>query len=243
MDPFRTPENVELGAATGITSVETLADVDTLVWEGARLIVRSPRAMPDWRVGKNRKTAVHFRGERYAVVEARVEPTGHEYLLEPWTPRAHELPAQDITYDERYVRERERNARALRARRGEALALAALWPVFGFLPSRVKSALHLRYGFMPLSSTRFSVLVELAMLPLLFLSIIVGLGDPVVFLFFAALFADAFFRVSVLFDDSYPAFGLGEWMVRPKLATVVRDGWRAVRARLREKRPTRDSRD
>ena len=234
MDPFRTPDRIEIGAATWITAVEKLAEIDILVWEGARLIVRSPREMPSWRVGKNRKTAVLFRGVRYAVVAVRrgEGERDAEYVLEPWSPRAHELPSQEITYDESYVREREGHARALKARRGEALALALLWPLFGLLPSRVKIALHARYGFMPLTSTRFSVVVELALLSLSFIGVIVGQGDPVVVLFFVGIFADTFFRISILFDDSYPAFGFGEWIARPGLVEIVQKGWRAVRSRV-----------
>jgi hypothetical protein len=148
------------GSFTGITSVERLADTDTLVFEGTRLIVRCPREMPSWHVGKNRRTSVQFRGTRYVVVGAQIEQGQYEYRLEPWTVRANELPARDITYDEHYVLEREEDARASVARNRQLVALAPLWPVLGFLPSAWKRRLHERYGFMPVATTRFSVLLE-----------------------------------------------------------------------------------
>ncbi len=234
VDPFRTPDEITIGSATGITSVEKLGDIDTLVWEGARLIVRSPRAMPSWRVGKNRKTAVHFRGVRYVIVAERMEQAQYEYVLDPWPPRAHELPSQEIAYDEQYVHDREDYARALTVRRGETLALAPLWPLFGVLPSPVKRVLHERYGFSPLTMTRFSVVIELAFLPFFFIALI--MPSAFVLFTFIALFADAFFRVSILFDESYPAFGFFEWIVRPGLATTVSKGWSAIRARVRGRR-------
>lgn len=232
MDPFRTPGAVGIGAATGITSVEKLGDIDTLVWEGPRLIVRAPRAMPSWRVGKNRKTAVHFRGVRYAIVGERTELGQYEYILDPWPSRPHDHPSQEIAYDEQYVHDREDYARALTVRRGERLALAPLWPIFGFLPSPLKLALHERYGFSPLTTTRFSVFVEMAaILPFLFVTLIAA--SPFVLFVDGMLLADVFFRISILFDDSYPPFGSGEWIVQRQLAAVVGKGWSAIRARVR----------
>ena len=238
MSPPREPQPpVVLGSFTGITSVERLADTDTLVFEGKRLVVRCPREMPSWHVGKNRRTAVHFRGTRYVVVGAGTEQGQFEYRLEPWTPAANELPARDITYDERYVREREDDARAIVARSREALALAPLWPALGFLPSSWKRGLHERYGFNPVTTTRFSVWLEVALVGVLFPSVILGMAGAVQLCIFLVLLVDGVVRASILVEDEYPPFGLGEWALHKQLAAVLRTGWGAVRTRMRSKRP------
>jgi hypothetical protein len=102
----------------------------------------------------------------------------------------------------------------------------------------VKSILHERYGFSPLTSTRFSVLLEMGILPFAFLSLI--FVSPFVLFLNAILAADVFFRISIVFDDSYPAFGFGEWLAAPGLAGVVRKGWSTIRARIRGSRESDD---
>ena len=236
MSPPREPQaTVVPGSFTGITSVERFGDTDTLVFEGARLIVRSPREMPSWHVGKNRRTAVHFRGTRYVVLSARIEHGQYEYRLEPWTPAANELPARDIIYDERYVQEREDDARAIVARNREALALAPLWLLFGFLPSPWKRRLHERYSFSPVSTTRFSVWLELVILGVIFPSVVLGTAGAVQLFAFLALLIDGIVRASILVEDEYPPFGFAEWAVHKQLAGALRMGWRAVRARVQGK--------
>jgi hypothetical protein len=236
LPPPDPPRGPTLGSFTGITSVERLAETDTVVFEGPRLIVRSPREMPSWQVGKNRRTAVHFRGTRYVVVGARVEQGKHEYTLDPWTPRANELPARDITYDEGYVRGREEDARAFAARQREALLLAPLWPVFGFLPSSLKRRLHDRYGFGPLATTRFSVWLEMALLGVLFPAVVLGVAGGISLCVFLALVVDALVRASILVEDEFPPFGFAEWALRRELAAVLRTGWGAIRARIKRSR-------
>jgi hypothetical protein len=234
--PREPPSPVIPGSFSGITSVERLADTDTLVFEGERLIVRCPREMPSWHVGTNRRTAVHFRGTRYVVVGAGTAQGQFEYRLEPWTPAANELRARDITYDERYVREREEDARAVVAGGREALALAPLWPALGFLPSSWKKGLHARYGFNPVAMTRFSVWLELVVLGVLFPSVALGLAGALQLCVFVALLVDGVVRGSILVEDEYPPFGFAEWAVHKRLAAVLRMGWDAVRARIRSKR-------
>jgi hypothetical protein len=237
VSPPEPPPPLIPGSFAGITSVERLADTDTLVFEGERLIVRAPREMPSWHVGKNRRTAVHFRGTRYVVVGARIERGEHEYTLDPWTLRANELPARDIRYDEAYVQEREDDARAMRARNRELFALAPLWPVLGFLPSSWKRRLHERYAFMPVSTTRFSVVLEIVVAGLLLPSVVLGVAGAVPLCVFVALVVDGFVRASILIEDEYPPFGFGEWVMHKELGPVLRTGWAAVRARMRGRGP------
>lgn len=240
MVPPRDPEGpvrpVPLGSFTGITSVERLADTDTLVFEGRRLIVRCPREMPSWHVGRNRRTAVFFRGTQYVVAGAGFEQGQYEYRLEPWMPVTHELPAREIVYDEGYVREREADARAVVARGWETLAVALLWPLLGFLPSSWKRRIHVRYGFMPVATTRFSVLLEIIALGLLLPSVILGIAGTVQLFVFIALSVDGFLRASILVEDEYPPLGFGEWVIHKDLVAALRMGWAAVRARVQRKR-------
>jgi hypothetical protein len=241
VDPFRGSERPAVGAVTGIAGVERLG-VDTLVWETGRLIVRSPREMPTWRVGKNRKTAVHFRGQRYAVVATYAELAKYEYTLEPWPERAHELPARDIHYDEAYVRDREDEARMRETARRQSFGLAPLWPVLGFLPLRTKVRLHLRFGLEPIAATRRSVLLEFVVLAVLFVFSITGMD---VFTFkptwgirttvtMGLTLLDTLARVSILVDDDFPTFGLFEWVLHPDLVRLMKRGWsRVLRGRRR----------
>jgi hypothetical protein len=231
MEPSRTSRPPGIG--TGITSVERLAEIDTLVWEGARLIVRAPREMPAWRVGRNRKIAIHFRGVRYTVVAARTGGGGYEYVLDPWPVRAHELPSQDVIYDETYVRDRESDARAHARARREAWAILPLWPLLGFLPSPWKRALHRRYGFEPTAVTRFSVWAELSLVGILFAFVITGIASGFQLCVFAACLVDGFFRGSLTFDDEAPPVGFFEWLVRPSVISHIRTAWAAIITRMR----------
>jgi hypothetical protein len=227
MDAFRAPDNPPVGSATGITGVERFG-VDTLVWEGARLIVRSPREMPGWRVGKNRRTAVHFRGRRYAVVAVYQEIAKHEYTLELWPERAHELPARDIHYDESYIREREDEARMRETTRRQSFGLIPLWPFLGFLPIRWKAALHLRFGVEIAGATRISLLLQLVVVMLLIVFLTITPPAPYELPVFLVLFIDLVIRGSIAFDESFPAFGFFEWMIHPELVRLLRKAWRAA---------------
>src|SRR5580658_5811079 len=216
MDAFRAPDNPPVGSATGITGVERFG-VDTLVWEGARLIVRSPREMPAWRVGKNRRTAVHFRGRRYAVVAVYQEIARFEYTLELWPERAHELPARDIHYDESYIREREDEARMRETTRRQSFGLIPLWPFLGFLPIRWKASLHLRFGVEIAGATRISLFLQLVIESVLFISLTTAtVSLPFQLPAFLVLLVDLIVRGSILVDDSFPAFGFYEWMIHPE---------------------------
>jgi hypothetical protein len=251
MDPFRSPENPAVGSVTGITGVERFG-VDTLVWEGNRLIVRTAREMPSWRVGRNRRTAVHFRGLRYVVVATHAELGKFEYTLELWPERAHDLPARDIHYDEAYVRDREDEARMRETMGRQAYGLIPAWPFLGFLPSGWKTALHRNYGVEALSATRRSVWLEgaLALIALVFLTLYAWTGLDVVTGQFwrgpgVALVAllvflpDFVLRSSILVDDDFPRFGFYEWIFHRELMRVLRKGWHVARARVRARRDRR----
>ena len=224
---------------------ESVAGTDSIRRDGDRLVVYSPEPMPEWRVGRYRRTAIRVQGQRYAVIAARPAVAGHEYVLELWPPVPNELASQEIVYDDAYVRARQEDVRELRWRRRQAWAIAPAWPVLGFLPRSIKTTLQLRVGFEPVAGTRRSVILELVLFVLLcvftwframngvdWLTMKVGGGgelrDALVGI---AILADLGFRASILFDDDYVPYGFWEWVAHPELKERFRRSLAAYKRR------------
>jgi hypothetical protein len=224
---------------------ESIGGIDTLRRDGDRLVVYSPEPMPDWKRGRYRRTAVHFRGERYAVVEARPVVAGHQYVLEPWPSCPNELASQEIIYDDAYVRARRGDLQDQRRRRRQAWMIAPAWPFLGFLPRSLKSELRRRFGFQPTAGTRLSVLFELVATVFLLIFTFVraacgldwatmkvgGGGALRDALLVILLLTDFVLRASILYDDDYPPYGFWEWVVHPDLKDGLRRSYEAYRAR------------
>jgi hypothetical protein len=224
---------------------ESVAGTDTIRRKGENLVVFAPEPMPDWRIGHHRRTAVLFRGTRFAVVGARAVVGGHEYELAPWTLRANELAAQEIVYDEAYVRARQDGANEVRTRKRQAWLLAPVWPLLGFLPRATKKRLHLFFAFEPIGGTRLSILAELVavvfLATFLFLRAVAGVdwvtmrmggGGATRDLILIVLFATDFvLRASLLYDDAYPAYGFWEWILHPEAKALIRRSYEAYRER------------
>jgi hypothetical protein len=219
---------------------------DSVRLDDNRIVIVSPEPMPDWKVGRYRRTAIHFRGTRYAVVGTRPVLGGHEYVLEPWPARPNELASQEIVYDDAYVRERQDQAEAVREQKRQFWMILPAWPFFGFLPRSVKVKLRSRFGFELVGGTLLSVLVELVALVFLTVFTVVrgatgldwltmkigGGGEVRDLVLFVALVVDTAIRSGVFFDDEYPPYGFWEWIVHPEAKEIIR----ATYARYKERR-------
>jgi hypothetical protein len=213
---------------------ESIAGVDSIRRDGPRLVLFSPDPMPEWKVGNYRKTAIHFRGARYAVVSTRPVVGGHEYVLDPWPLRPNELAGTEITYDEAYVRERQADLAELRKRRKQFWMIVPVWPLLGFLPIGLKEETRMRFGLEPISATHRSVLLEIVAFVLMSGLLIGGvesLSLPIVF-----IVIDLVMRVTILFDDSYPPYGFWEWIVHPEVKEILRASYAKYKERRAEAR-------
>ncbi len=109
------------------------------------LIIESPADMPELEYREYRKIVVRFRERLYTVREKRRDPAFFTYVLEPCTPSPQEAPPRILDYDETFVTIRDEAARNA-DRLNSEVAGAALSPLLGFLPERVKRRLCDRLG-------------------------------------------------------------------------------------------------
>jgi hypothetical protein len=222
-----------------------VGETDTLTADGDRVVIVSPRAMPDWQIVRYCPIAVHLEGRRYRLVEALPAPPGFRYVLEPWPVFVGDYPTREILYDDDYVEERE--ARAAFARKWRWLSWA-LYPaalLAGFLPRPTKARLHERWGVEPVTATRRSILIESAafgvLLVLVLVHVATGLdwlrmsapegADPASVVRDVVLVAvvgtDLAMRGSLMFEESSEAYGFCEWLAHPDLREYGRRLWRA----------------
>lgn len=191
---------------------------------GDSLFVRAACEMPDWRISEFRRTAVHFRGSRYAVTEHRLEQDGqHVYVLELWLEDRGSRPGHELEYDEAYVEARDRIRRARSRSDVLAFVAAPFTPVIGLLPSGVKASWHGAIGIHPRTATGASIFLEyliaLVCMALALIHLVSGASEMTAelrFVFWLAplVLLDAAMRANSASDDSPRCYGFYEWLFR-----------------------------
>jgi len=135
---------------------------DRVVQKGDHLLVYSRLDMPDWQVGRNRRTAVIVEDQTWFISEKRVlGRDGVRYTLEPGTALVSQIPGRMIRYDADYVRLRDEAIREAAWCRSMGMMLILLKPLIGLLPSGIKRHIEDRYGVSSRGATILSIWVEL----------------------------------------------------------------------------------
>lgn len=196
---------------------------DQVVHRGEQLVVYSRAEMPDWSTRKYRRVGIVFEGRRFYVSRRMPQHDGWiRYLLDPWPGDSPEDPVFEITYDEEYVRVRDRNSEAARmARRAEPLVLI-LFPLIGLLPSKIKARLHDRHGIDARAATEWSLWAEylaiFAAICLLTIHIFTGIFHGALLIgAIVVLIPDTVIRYNDCLGESMAPYGFYEWLFRLRL--------------------------
>jgi hypothetical protein len=191
-----------------------------------RVVIESRVEMPDWRASRFRPTAVFIEGERFAVCAHHPLKRGnHRYELAPWPEDQGVRPGLLIEYGEDYVRRRDKLRSAVRTTGVLAALAIPFTPLLGFLPARIKTALHGVIGVHPVSATRASLALEcLAAIVIGAMGVIhvMTLGQMTpefgdTMWLFPLLLIDAFMRYNSVLSENIHALGFLEWLVPASL--------------------------
>jgi hypothetical protein len=192
-----------------------------------KIVVCSTRDMPDWQIREFCRIPIYFRGVKFYVRrKSRMNPpyvVGYE--LEPWPEEFQGESTMIITYDEQYVKDRERLVHSDSRNEFERNLLLAIYPFLGFLWSNFKDRQLERFGLNSRSITEGSLLVQLAfvLFECVFLLMFrigfieTALGFPGIWLdcvLFAAAIADLLVRANQMLQNAEQPYGFFEWMVR-----------------------------
>jgi hypothetical protein len=194
--------------------------------------------MPDWDVREFSRIAVFFQERKYYLrTQSDAQPPYRvRYELWPWPPERLDPPAKLITYDQAYVKERERDARDERRLQGLQYALYLLSPILGFLWAKTKERLCSHVGLNSRSLVGASLVLEclLALLWALFWSWSGGLATVIAGVLNSQLFSswsfwkallnggaliliaiDCVLRLDQLLKEVESPSGFLEWLIRP----------------------------
>jgi len=209
-----TPDSVKIGS-------------DRVIFRGGSVIVYASRLMEDWQVREFCQIPVFFRGRKYHIKrKSRVDPPYVlAYELELWPAEYQGESTLSITYDERYVNQRDQQSRTEGREEFTHLALLAVYPLLGFLWSDFKDRRLERFGFQPRSITEASLYVQVAFVAceLVFLAlartgffdaVFQRAGTPVDLLLLLVCVADLMARGSQMFRGDERPDGFLEWLFR-----------------------------
>lgn len=222
MNPPRQPppDSVEFGA-------------DRVVVRGGGVVIYAAREMEDWQVREFCRIPVFFRGRKYYLKRrSRVDPPYvMAYELELWPTEFQGESTLSITYDERHVAQRDRQAKSEGRDEIVHAALLTVYPLLGFFWSDFKDHKLERFGFHPRSITEASLYVQLAFVvcEVVFLvlvhtgffdAVLHRAGTPVDVLLLLLCVVDALVRGNQVFRGEERPDGFLEWVFRGVKAAV-----------------------
>jgi hypothetical protein len=198
---------------------------DSVLFKDGEVVIYSSYDMEDWKVTKYRKAAIFFKDKKYFLTrKSKLEDGTFRYKLKEWPEDHVDLPSKSIVYDEEYVAERDTIHIKVERIKKISLLMKIIYPLLGFLPSRLKERLQDKYGVDPVNTTGFSLFIEYlfaALVSCLYVIQLFTRGLPSWFDYSPTVVIlvvlDAVIRWHDLLGEAASPYGFYEWIFKLRL--------------------------